>query len=98
MRITPEVVDRVARLSRLELTAQEREAFSIQLNSILEYFARLDRLDTQGVEPTSHAIPMTNVFREDRVEPSLPVEEVVAMAPESCEGYVVVPRVLEAEA
>ncbi len=98
MRITPEVVERVARLSRLELTEQEREAFSAQLSSILEYFARLDRLPTEGVEPTSHAIPVTNVFREDAVTPSLPVEDVVAMSPESQGGYVVVPRVLEAEA
>ncbi|GBD30409.1 Aspartyl/glutamyl-tRNA(Asn/Gln) amidotransferase subunit C [bacterium HR32] len=98
MRITPEVVERVARLSRLELTEQEREAFSAQLDSILQYFARLDRLPTEGVEPTSHAIPVTNVFREDTVTPSLPREEVAAMAPESYEGYVVVPRVLEAEA
>ncbi len=98
MRITPEVVDRVARLSRLELTDQERTTFASQLSSILEYFARLDRLPTDGVEPTSHAIRVANVFRPDEVTPSLPVEEVVAMAPQGQQGWVVVPRVLEAEA
>jgi aspartyl-tRNA(Asn)/glutamyl-tRNA(Gln) amidotransferase subunit C len=97
MRITSEVVERVARLSRLELSAEERATFASQLSSILEYFARLDRLATEGVEPTSHAIRVANVFREDEVTPSLPVEEVVAMAPQAHEGFVVVPRVLEAE-
>ncbi len=97
MRITPEVVERVARLSRLELTEEERATFASQLSSILEYFARLDRLRTEGVEPTSHAIRVTNVFRPDEVTPSLPVEAVVAMAPQAHEGFVVVPRVLEAE-
>jgi aspartyl-tRNA(Asn)/glutamyl-tRNA(Gln) amidotransferase subunit C len=97
MRITPEVVERVARLSRLELTEEERATFAAQLSSILEYFARLDRLPTEGVEPTSHALRVTNVFRPDEVTPSLPVEEVVAMAPQAHEGFVVVPRVLEAE-
>jgi aspartyl-tRNA(Asn)/glutamyl-tRNA(Gln) amidotransferase subunit C len=49
------------------------------------------------VEPTSHALRITNVFRDDQVTPSLPVEDVVAMAPQAHEGFVVVPRVLEAE-
>jgi aspartyl-tRNA(Asn)/glutamyl-tRNA(Gln) amidotransferase subunit C len=97
MRITPEVVERVARLSRLELTAEEIATFAAQLSSILEYFARLDRLPTEGVEPTSHALRITNVFRDDQVTPSLPVEDVVAMAPQAHGGFVVVPRVLEAE-
>ncbi len=97
MRITPEVVERVARLSRLELTAEEQATFAAQLSSILEYFARLDRLPTEGVEPTSHALRITNVFRPDHVTPSLPVEDVVGMAPQAQEGFVVVPRVLEAE-
>lgn len=97
MRITPEVVERVARLSRLELTEEERATYAVQLNSILEYFARLDRLPTEGVEPTSHAVRVTNVLRVDEVLPSLATEEVVAMAPHAHEGFVVVPRVLEAE-
>lgn len=98
MRITPEVTERVARLSRLELSEQERAVFAAQLASLLEYFALLEKVPTEGVEPTSHAIRVTNVFRPDEVTPSLPVEAVVAMAPQAQEGFVVVPRVLEAEA
>lgn len=97
MRITREIVDHVARLSRLELTEEERERYLEQLNTILEYFARLGQLPTEGVEATSHAIPVTNVFRDDTVQPSLPVEEVLAMAPQAQDGFIVVPRVLEPE-
>jgi aspartyl-tRNA(Asn)/glutamyl-tRNA(Gln) amidotransferase subunit C len=97
VRITRETVDHVARLSRLELTEEERERYLQQLNTILEYFARLEQLPTEGVETTSHAIPVTNVFRDDTVQPSLPVEEVLAMAPQARDGFIVVPRVLEPE-
>ncbi len=97
MRITREIVEHVARLSRLELTEEEQERYLHQLNTILEYFARLEQLPTEGVEAMTHAIPVTNVFRDDTVQPSLPVEEVLAMAPQAQDGFVVVPRVLEPE-
>jgi aspartyl-tRNA(Asn)/glutamyl-tRNA(Gln) amidotransferase subunit C len=95
MRITPDIVAYAARLSRLELTEAERERFGEQLNAILDHFAALDRLSTEGVEATSHAIRVTNVFRDDQVGASLSVDEVMAMAPESRDGFVVVPRVIE---
>lgn len=95
MRITPAIVAQVARLSRVELTEDERERFGEQLNAILSYFASLERLSTEGVEATSHAIRVTNVFRDDRAGASLPVDEVMAMVPESRDGFVVVPRVIE---
>jgi len=97
VRITREIVEHVARLSRLELTEEEQERYLHQLNTILEYFARLEQLPTEGVEAMTHAIPVTNVFRDDTVQPSLPVEEVLAMAPQAQDGFVVVPRVLEPE-
>jgi aspartyl-tRNA(Asn)/glutamyl-tRNA(Gln) amidotransferase subunit C len=97
MRITPEVVAYVARLSRLDLSQTERQRLGEQLNAIIEHFGALDRLSTDGVETTSHAVPVTNVFRDDRVGASLPVDEVLAMAPESRDGFVVVPRVIEPE-
>ncbi len=97
MRITRELVAHVARLSRLALTEEELEQYRQQLSTILEYFARLEALPTEGVKTTSHAIPVTNVFREDVVTPSLPVEEVLTMAPQARDGYFVVPRVLEPE-
>jgi aspartyl-tRNA(Asn)/glutamyl-tRNA(Gln) amidotransferase subunit C len=95
MRITPEVVDRVARLSRLELTDAERSLFLEQLNTILAHFARLDALDVSDLEPTEHAVALENVYRADEPGPSLPAEEALSMAPETRDGYFVVPAVFE---
>jgi aspartyl-tRNA(Asn)/glutamyl-tRNA(Gln) amidotransferase subunit C len=97
VRITPAIVAHVARLSRIELTEDEQELFGDQLNAIIEHFAALDRLSTEGVETTSHAIRVRNIFRDDRVGASLPLDDVLAMAPESRDGFVVVPRVIEPE-
>ena len=88
-------VDHVALLARLELTPEERERLRGELNVILEHFARLAALDTAGVPPTSHAIPMQNVFREDEVGPSLPREAFLAEAPEATEEFFVVPAIIE---
>ncbi|MBI4279560.1 MAG: Asp-tRNA(Asn)/Glu-tRNA(Gln) amidotransferase subunit GatC [Armatimonadetes bacterium] len=87
-------VDHVARLARLELSDEERRRFAEQLGRILEHVAALDALDTSGVEPTSHVLPMTNVLREDQVTPSLPREVVLAEAREQEDGYFKVPRVI----
>lgn len=95
MAIDDRTVEHVARLSRLELTPEERELFREQLSRILEYFSKLNELDTSDVPPTSHVIPMSNVFREDVVTPSLEREEVLGEAPDHEEGYFKVPRVFE---
>lgn len=95
MAIDDRTVEHVARLSRLELTPEERELFREQLSRILEYFSKLNELDTSDVPPTSHVIPMRNVFREDVVTPSLEREEVLGEAPDQEEGYFKVPRVFE---
>ncbi|MDQ7819697.1 MAG: Asp-tRNA(Asn)/Glu-tRNA(Gln) amidotransferase subunit GatC [Armatimonadota bacterium] len=97
MAIDPSVVDHVARLARLELTADERARLARQLSHILEYFARLDRLDTEGVEPTSHVVEMSNVFRDDVPGTPLPREVVLASAPEHEDGFFKVPPILEWE-
>ena len=95
MPITPEEVEHVALLGRLELTAAERELFTRQLSAILDYFEQLRELDTTGVPPTSHAIPLQNILREDTPEASLPHEEVLANAPLARQGCFEVPRVIE---
>ncbi|MDR5704279.1 MAG: Asp-tRNA(Asn)/Glu-tRNA(Gln) amidotransferase subunit GatC [Armatimonadota bacterium] len=95
MAIDDHTVEYVAKLSRLELTREERELFREQLSRILEYFSKLNELDTTGIPPTSHAIPMRNVFREDAVTPSLEREVVLDEAPDQEEGYFKVPRVFE---
>jgi len=88
-------VEKVARLARLELSEEEKATFGSQLEQILTYMEQLNRLDTSGVEPTSHAIPVYNVFREDEVRPSLPQEEVLAIAPDEEDGHFKVPRIIE---
>ena len=95
MKITLKEVEHVARLARLELTAEEKERMRVQLDSILSYIDKLNELDTSAVEPTSHVLPMTNVFREDEVMPSLSQEEVLTNAPDRHEFFFRVPRILE---
>jgi aspartyl-tRNA(Asn)/glutamyl-tRNA(Gln) amidotransferase subunit C len=93
--IAPEDVEHVAELARLALTSAEQEEFVAQLNSILTYFEKLDELDTRSVEPTSHVLPMANVFRDDVVQPSLDRAEVLANAPEESHAFFKVPRIIE---
>jgi len=90
-------VRHIAHLSRLLLSDEEIALFSEQLSSILEYVEQLNRLDTEHVEPTAHALPIHNVFREDEPARPLPVEAVLANAPQSAEGFFKVPKVLEQE-
>jgi aspartyl-tRNA(Asn)/glutamyl-tRNA(Gln) amidotransferase subunit C len=95
MRISKEDVEHVAKLARLEITEAEREAFSKQLSSILTFMEQLKTLDTEGVEPTATVLEQNNVFREDKARPGLPVEQALANAPESENGYFTVPKILE---
>jgi aspartyl-tRNA(Asn)/glutamyl-tRNA(Gln) amidotransferase subunit C len=93
--ITREDVEHVAELARLELTSAEKEQFIAQLNSILTYIEKLNELDTAGVEPTSHVLPMSNVFRDDAVRPSLDRAAVLHNAPEASHFFFKVPRIIE---
>ena len=95
MRITKEEVEHVAKLARLEITEGERDAFSQQLSSILTYMEKLNSVNTDGVEPTATVLGQTNVFREDKVRPCLPVERALANAPESEAGHFRVPKIIE---
>ena len=92
MRLTPEEVEHVALLARLQLSDEERERFTTQLNSILEHFEQLQELDTSGVEPMSHAVA---VFREDEEEGSLATKEALQNAPDVARECFRVPRVIE---
>ncbi len=88
-------IEKVAKLARLELSEEDREIFGNQLEQVLTYMEQLNRLDTTGVDPTSHAIPIYNVFREDEVKPSVSQEEVLAISPDEEEGHFKVPRIIE---
>ncbi len=95
MTITRKEVAQVAFLSRLEIPDEELEKFTGQLSQILEYASMLNELDMAGVEPTSHVIPMKNVFREDVIKDSYPVEKVLANAPEPMGDFFRVPKVID---
>jgi aspartyl-tRNA(Asn)/glutamyl-tRNA(Gln) amidotransferase subunit C len=95
MSITVKDVEHVANLARLELTASEKEQFAGQLNAILKYAEKLNELDTEGIEPTSHVLPLANVMREDTVKTSWPIGQVLANAPEDEDDQFKVPAVLE---
>ena len=88
----------VAKLARLALSEEEVEEFTVQLGAVLEHFASVAALDTSGVPPTSHPIPLSNVLRPDEVRPTLDRDVVLAMAPAEEDGRFRVPRILGEEA
>jgi aspartyl-tRNA(Asn)/glutamyl-tRNA(Gln) amidotransferase subunit C len=88
-------IEKVARLARLELSEKEKETFGKQLEDILSHMEQLNQVDTRGVEPTFHAIPIQNAFREDQTKPSFPQKEVLTIGPDEEEGYFKVPRIIE---
>lgn len=97
MGLTVDDVRQVARLARVSLSDDELESFVVDLNKVLGFVAKLEELDTTNVEPTSHVVSLKNVMREDRVQPSLTVEEALANAPDRSGDYFRVPRILETD-
>lgn len=95
MKITREQVENVAVLARLELQPAEIDTFTGQMDAILAYVEKLNELDTTGIVPTSHAVPMENAFRADEVRPSIGTESALENAPERVEGFFRVPKVIE---
>jgi aspartyl-tRNA(Asn)/glutamyl-tRNA(Gln) amidotransferase subunit C len=88
-------VEHVARLARLELSAAEKERMRKELDGILSYIDKLRAVDTRGVEPTSHAVPLTNVMRDDTEVASLPQDEMLANAPDRHGELFRVPKIIE---
>ncbi|MDA8155485.1 MAG: Asp-tRNA(Asn)/Glu-tRNA(Gln) amidotransferase subunit GatC [Actinomycetota bacterium] len=88
-------VEKVARLSRLALTAGELETYSAQLAGILEYVNKLNEADTKDVPPTSHVLDLSNVTRPDKNATSMPNEEALANAPDPKDGFYRVPKIIE---
>ena len=95
MKITQADVEHVARLARLELSGEEVETFTGQMDAILSYVEQLNALDTTSVTPTSHAVPMENAFRDDVTRPSIGVDNALANAPDRIDGFFRVPKVIE---
>ena len=95
MKITKDEVTHVAHLARLEFTEAEAEKFTSQLNNILMYMDMLNRVDTTGVAPMTHAIAQQNAFRDDIVRPSLSRDDTLANAPDARGDFFRVPKVIE---
>lgn len=93
--ITKKEVEHVADLARLNFTEEEKESFTQHMDSILNFAKKLEELDTTGVEPTSHALDVHNVLREDKVRESIPVEEALKNTAEHKNNQVKVPSVLD---
>ena len=88
-------VDHVARLARLALSEEERDRMLGELAGILEHAETIQSLDLDDVPPTSHALPLKNVFRPDEARPSLAPEDALRNAPEAEDGRFKVPRIIE---
>ncbi|MCX8011726.1 MAG: Asp-tRNA(Asn)/Glu-tRNA(Gln) amidotransferase subunit GatC [Desulfobacterota bacterium] len=95
MKITRNQVEHIAHLARLEFNENELNAFTQQLNDILTYFDRLKEVNTISVKPTSHAIEIKNVFREDEVKNSLDLNLTLKNAPGKEDNFFQVPKVIE---
>jgi aspartyl-tRNA(Asn)/glutamyl-tRNA(Gln) amidotransferase subunit C len=95
MKISKQEVAHVARLARLTIDDARLDQLAAQLGDILAYVETLNRLDTSGVEPTSHAVDICNVFRADEPVASLDRNAATANAPEALNGDFIVPKVIE---
>ncbi|HPD06105.1 MAG TPA: Asp-tRNA(Asn)/Glu-tRNA(Gln) amidotransferase subunit GatC [Spirochaetota bacterium] len=95
MRFDENIINKVCELSRLELTPQEKQEFTMQLEDIIRYVEKINELDTINVQPADHIVPLSNVFRDDTVHESLPVQEVQKIAPQFEKNHFVVPRIIE---
>lgn len=94
MKISQKEVEHVALLARLDLTEEEIQEHSQQLNKILEAMEVLDQVDTSNVEPLAHILPIKNVLREDEIGPTLSIEEVLQNAPEAEDRMFKVPKIM----
>lgn len=95
MKVTDKDIQTVASLSRLRIRDDEKAEVTAQLDKFLSYVENLQAIDTTDIEPTTYALPMQNVFRDDKVKPSLERDLALSNAPLKEDGYFKVPRVLE---
>jgi aspartyl-tRNA(Asn)/glutamyl-tRNA(Gln) amidotransferase subunit C len=95
MKLSREEVEHIAELARLALTEEEKVLYQEQLSAILDYFGRLQELDTEAIPPTASILPLSSVMREDEPGPPSPREDILANAPAAEDGCFEVPAVLE---
>ena len=95
MKITRTEVEHVSRLARLALSDAELDSLTGEMDAILDYVEQLNALDTAGIVPTAHAVPMENAFRPDVVRPGLTTEQALSNAPDATDNAFRVRRVIE---
>jgi aspartyl-tRNA(Asn)/glutamyl-tRNA(Gln) amidotransferase subunit C len=88
-------ISHIAGLARLKLTDSEKELFSKQVGSIINYIDKLNELDTSDIKPTAHVLPISNVFREDELRTSLPRDKALQNSPAEDESFYRVPKIIE---
>ena len=87
-------IEHVAKLARLKLTDDEKERFSSQMGTIIEYIEKLNELDTKNVEPTAHVLGLNNVFREDGTTPPITEKDPIEDSPAHSKGHYEVPKII----
>ncbi|MGE5474521.1 MAG: Asp-tRNA(Asn)/Glu-tRNA(Gln) amidotransferase subunit GatC [Ignavibacteriales bacterium] len=95
MKLTVEEIEHVANLARLELTPEEKEKMIKDLAAIIDFADKLSEVETEGIQPTAHILDIKNVLRKDEVKPSYDVDDMIRNAPESANGCIKVPKVVE---
>lgn len=94
MAITKKDVEKIAELAKLNFSDEELENFTPQMNKILSYMDKLNKLDTENVKPLSHPVEQTNIFRDDELKISISTEEALKNAPDKTEIHFKVPKVI----
>ena len=95
MKITRAEVEHVGRLARLALSDEELDSLTGAMDAVLDYVEQLKTLDTEGIVPTAHAVPMENAFRADEIKPSFTPEQALSNAPDVAESAFRVSRIIE---
>ncbi len=95
MDVSVKEIEKIASLSRIKLTTEEKRTFRRQLTDILDYMEKLDELNTDDVQPMAYATSLKNVFREDNVESSYTRQEILKLSPSNSNGFFKVPKVIE---
>jgi len=93
-RISKKEVEHIAWLARIELSEEEKGLFTKQFNEILDYFEKIDEVETEEVPPTYHVLDLVNVYREDEVLSSLSIEEALKNAPKKEKQFLKAPRIV----
>ncbi len=95
MSITTTDIEYVAKLARLNLTDEEKNKLTKKMGDVIDFANKLNELDTTGIEPTAHVLPIHNVFREDIVQQSMDRDKILENAPQKKDGAFLVPKVVE---